>query len=118
VSNKSNNSKKEFSVTNFVLVSLKFGMPWDEKVQITPLPEEDKFKYLNDCIADAESKGAKIMNQNGAVQNGTLFFPAVMYPVNEGMKLYREEQFGPIVPIVTFNDLCNLRHGIIVCIYL
>jgi acyl-CoA reductase-like NAD-dependent aldehyde dehydrogenase len=85
--------------------ALKFGMPWDEKVQITPLPEEDKFKYLNDCIADAESKGAKIMNQNGAVQNGTLFFPAVMYPVNEGMKLYREEQFGPIVPIVTFNDL-------------
>ena len=85
--------------------ALKFGMPWDEKVQITPLPEEDKFKYLNDCIADAESKGAKIMNQNGAVQNGSLFFPAVMYPVSEGMKLYREEQFGPIVPIVTFNDL-------------
>lgn len=85
--------------------ALKFGMPWDEKVQITPLPEEDKFKYLNDCIADAESKGAKIMNQNGAVQNGTLFFPAVMYPVSEGMKLYREEQFGPIVPIVSFNDL-------------
>jgi acyl-CoA reductase-like NAD-dependent aldehyde dehydrogenase len=85
--------------------ALKFGMPWDEKVQITPLPEEEKFKYLNDCIADAENKGAKIMNENGAIQNGTLFFPAVLYPVTEGMKLYREEQFGPIVPIVSFKEL-------------
>lgn len=85
--------------------ALKFGMPWDEKVQITPLPEEEKFKYLNDCIADAESKGAKIMNENGAIQNGTLFFPAVLYPVIDGMKLYREEQFGPIVPIVSFKEL-------------
>ena len=85
--------------------ALKFGMPWDEKVQITPLPEEEKFNYLNDCIADAENKGAKIMNENGAIQNGTLFFPAVLYPVIEGMKLYREEQFGPIVPIVSFKEL-------------
>jgi acyl-CoA reductase-like NAD-dependent aldehyde dehydrogenase len=85
--------------------ALKFGMPWDEKVQITPLPEENKFNYLNNCIADAESKGAKIMNENGAIQNGTLFFPAVLYPVTEGMKLYREEQFGPIVPIVSFKEL-------------
>lgn len=85
--------------------ALKFGMPWDEKVQITPLPEENKFNYLNNCIADAESKGAKIMNENGAIQNGTLFFPAVLYPVIEGMKLYREEQFGPIVPIVSFKEL-------------
>ncbi|SFH84237.1 NADP-dependent glyceraldehyde-3-phosphate dehydrogenase [Halpernia frigidisoli] len=85
--------------------ALKFGMPWDEKVQITPLPEEDKFKYLNDCISDAEAKGGKIMNENGAIQNGSLFFPAVVYPVKDGMKLYREEQFGPIVPIVSFTDM-------------
>ena len=85
--------------------ALKFGMPWDDKVQITPLPEEDRFQYLNDCIADAAAKGGQIMNKNGAVQNGTLFFPAVVYPVAEGMKLYREEQFGPIVPIVSFTDL-------------
>jgi acyl-CoA reductase-like NAD-dependent aldehyde dehydrogenase len=85
--------------------ALKFGMPWDEKVHITPLPEESKFTYLNKCIADAEKNGAKIMNQNGAIQNGSLFFPAVIYPVKEGMKLFREEQFGPLVPIVSFVDL-------------
>jgi glyceraldehyde-3-phosphate dehydrogenase (NADP+) len=85
--------------------ALKFGMPWDEKVQITPLPEEKKPQYLNECIADAEKQGAKIINQNGAIQNGSLFFPAVIYPVKEGMKLYREEQFGPLVPVVSFTDM-------------
>ena len=29
----------------------------------------------------------------------TLFYPAVLFPVKEGMKLYREEQFGPIIPV-------------------
>jgi glyceraldehyde-3-phosphate dehydrogenase (NADP+) len=85
--------------------ALKFGMPWDEKVQITPLPEEEKFKYLNDCISDAEAKGGAIVNQNGGIQNGSLFFPAVIFPVKDGMKLYREEQFGPIVPIVSFTEM-------------
>ena len=85
--------------------ALKFGMPWDENVQITPLPEVDKFKYINECISDAEGKGASIRNEKGGAQNGSLFFPAVIYPVKEGMKLYREEQFGPIVPIVSFTDL-------------
>ena len=85
--------------------ALKFGLPWDDNVQITPLPEVDKLKYLNECISDAEGKGASIRNEKGGAQNGSLFFPAVMYPIKEGMKLYREEQFGPIVPIVSFTDL-------------
>ena len=84
---------------------LKYGLPWDENVQITPLPEVEKINYLNHCVTDAQEKGAKIMNQNGGIQNGSLFFPAVIYPVKEGMKLYREEQFGPIVPIVPFSNL-------------
>jgi glyceraldehyde-3-phosphate dehydrogenase (NADP+) len=28
-----------------------------------------------------------------------------VYPVREGMKLYREEQFGPIVPVMPFDDV-------------
>ena len=100
------NIKEEF-LKKFCLKvdELKAGMPWDDKVQITPLPEQDKFNYLNDCIADANANGGKIINENGGIQNGTLFFPAVVFPVKDGMKLYREEQFGPIVPIVSFSDL-------------
>ena len=32
-------------------------------------------------------------------------FPAIMYPVNEQMDLYHDEQFGPVIPIVSFKDI-------------
>lgn len=90
---------------NNAVSELKFGLPWEEGVSLTPLPEPYKIDYLNECIADAEAKGAKVMNENGGVSKASFFFPAVVYPVNSDMKLYHEEQFGPIIPIVPFDDV-------------
>jgi glyceraldehyde-3-phosphate dehydrogenase (NADP+) len=85
--------------------TLKKGMPWDTGVQITPLPEPDKTKYLTELIDDALTKGAHIVNENGGTVEHTFMFPAVVYPVGPGMRLYSEEQFGPIVPIATFTNI-------------
>ncbi|MCF0058685.1 NADP-dependent glyceraldehyde-3-phosphate dehydrogenase [Dyadobacter sp. CY356] len=90
---------------NIAVGQLKFGMPWEKGVSLTPLPEPNKIDYLNECIADAEKFGAKIMNENGGTSVASFFYPAVVYPVNDQMKLYHEEQFGPIIPIVPFDDL-------------
>jgi len=84
---------------------LKFGMPWVDGVSLTPLPEPHKPAYLKEVIDDAISKGAKVMNENGGATNESFVFPAVVYPVNAHMKLYTEEQFGPVVPVVPFDDL-------------
>lgn len=83
---------------------LKPGMPWDEGVGLTPLPEPGKVKYLTELVEDAKTNGATVVNKNGGASLHTFFFPAVVYPVNEKMKLYWEEQFGPVVPIVPFTD--------------
>ena len=90
---------------NVAVGQLKFGMPWEKGVSLTPLPEPNKIDYLNEYIADAENFGAKIMNENGGTSVASFFYPAVVYPVNDQMKLYHEEQFGPIIPIVPFDDL-------------
>ncbi len=87
--------------------ALEPGLPWEDEVKITPLPEPDKPAYLEECLADARAKGAKIVNPNGGRVNHSLFFPAVVYPVNDQMKLYHEEQFGPIVPVVPFDSLAE-----------
>jgi aldehyde dehydrogenase (NAD+) len=58
-----------------------------------------------ECVADAVAKGAKVVNPGGGEEHATLFRPAVVYPVAEGMKLYREEQFGPIVPVMPFDHI-------------
>jgi acyl-CoA reductase-like NAD-dependent aldehyde dehydrogenase len=84
---------------------LKYGMPWESGVSITPLPEPGKPAYLKDCIDDAKANGANIMNENGGTTVESFVYPAVVYPVNSKMKLYREEQFGPLIPVVPFNDL-------------
>lgn len=83
---------------------LKFGMPWEKGVSLTPLPEPHKPAYLRECIEDAKKHGASVVNENGGEMVESLVFPAVVYPVNKSMKLYREEQFGPIVPVVGYDD--------------
>ncbi len=87
------------------LDKLKVGMPWEKGVSITPLPEPGKVDYMTQLVEDAKAKGAKVVNEGGGATCGTLFYPAVVYPVQEGMKLYREEQFGPVVPVMPFEDL-------------
>ena len=56
-------------------------------------------------IDDAVSLGAKVINQDGGVAFESIMIPAVLYPVNSKMKIYSVEQFGPIVPIVVFDDI-------------
>lgn len=84
---------------------MKFGNPWDAGVQLTPLPEPDKPAFIQGLIDDALVKGAAIMNQNGAKHSENYIFPAVLYPVNKQMRVYAEEQFGPVIPILAFDDI-------------
>jgi len=83
---------------------LKCGLPWEPGVQITPLPEPEKTAYLTGLIEDAVNKGAQVINSGGQVVGG-LMRPAVLYPVGPGMRLYVEEQFGPVVPVASFHDV-------------
>ena len=87
------------------VAKLKCGMPWDKDVKITPLPEPGKTDYLNGLVNDAKQFGASVMNENGGAINDTFFYPAVLYPVNAQMRVYSEEQFGPVVPIVPYKNL-------------
>lgn len=87
------------------LQALKFGMPWIPGVMLTPLPEKDKPAYLKELINDAVSKGAEIINEYGGEQKETYCHPAVLFPVNKEMRVWNEEQFGPVVPIATYKKI-------------
>ena len=85
--------------------NLKPGMPWEEGVSITPLPEPEKPIYLKELVDDAVEKGAKVINEDGGNIHHSFFNPAVLYPVSPEMRIFHEEQFGPIIPVVTFEDI-------------
>ena len=89
---------------------LKLGLPWDNTL-LTPLPEPSKPKYITDLIDDAINKGAKILNKKGGEKQKNFVFPAVLYPVNKEMNVYKEEQFGPVIPIISFNNISTpIKH--------
>jgi glyceraldehyde-3-phosphate dehydrogenase (NADP+) len=87
------------------LAQLKPGMPWEPGVALTPLPEPGKTDFLTGLVADAVSKGANVINAGGGEVCETFFYPAVLYPVTSDMRVYHEEQFGPVVPVVVYRDL-------------
>ena len=97
--------KEEF-LSKFVTAvdELKLGLPW-ENTLLTPLPEPAKPKYISDLIENAVNLGAKIMNKKGGEKQKNFVFPAVLYPVNKDMDVYKEEQFGPVIPIISFTDI-------------
>jgi glyceraldehyde-3-phosphate dehydrogenase (NADP+) len=97
---------------------LTYGNPWDKGAFLTPLPEKEKPAYIQDLIDDATSKGAKVINAKGGQQLENFIFPAVLYPINKEMKVYHEEQFGPVIPIISFkniqeplNDMAESNYG-------
>ncbi|MFV0540952.1 MAG: aldehyde dehydrogenase family protein, partial [Aestuariibaculum sp.] len=97
---------------------LKFGNPWEQGAFLTPLPESDKPSYIQDLIIDAKEKGAHIVNMKGGQITENYIFPAVLYPVNKTMRVYQEEQFGPVVPIIPFkyiekplDDMAESNYG-------
>jgi glyceraldehyde-3-phosphate dehydrogenase (NADP+) len=96
-----------------VLAGLKSGMPWEPGVSLTPLPEPNKAQYLELLVADAVAKGASVINEGGGEFLGTFYYPAVLYPVTPDMRVYREEQFGPVIPIVTFKTLAEVSDYIV-----
>ncbi len=85
--------------------ALKFGNPWEEGVKLTPLPEPGKPAYIQELIDDALAKGAKIMNKKGGQHFDNYIWPAVLYPVTKEMRVYQEEQFGPVIPVLSFQDI-------------
>jgi glyceraldehyde-3-phosphate dehydrogenase (NADP+) len=84
---------------------LPFGMPWREGVVVTPVAEKGKTDILRELLEDACQHGARVVNEGGGTINGSFFFPAIVYPVNAEMRVYHEEQFGPIVPVLPFADI-------------
>jgi len=84
---------------------LEIGMPWKNNVFITPMSDPQKIEYLTELVDDAMAHGARIINEAGGTLNKTFFYPALLYPVHPEMRVYREEQFGPVIPVLSFDDI-------------
>jgi len=83
---------------------VRVGMPWEDGVTVTPMPDPAHLDYLETLVSDAQELGARIVNEGGGRRAATILTPAVLYPVTSAMELYRVEQFGPLLPIGVFDE--------------
>lgn len=82
---------------------LRVGMPWEEGVTVTPLPDPAHPAFLAGLVNDAVGRGARVVNPGGGEFSATLYRPALVYPVPPEAQLFTVEQFGPIVPVSVFD---------------
>jgi succinate-semialdehyde dehydrogenase / glutarate-semialdehyde dehydrogenase len=85
------------------------GNGLDDGVTVGPLIDEAAIEKMEAQVADATAKGASIAVgghrlTDAHFANGTFYAPTVLTGVAPGMRIYREETFGPIAPVVVFDD--------------
>ena len=84
--------------------AFKVGRGTDPGVVIGPLIDEPGLKKVEQHVADATAKGAKVMLGGKRHKLGGLFFePTILTGVTQAMKVSREETFGPVAPLFRFK---------------
>ncbi len=83
---------------------LAIGLPWEPGAAITPLPEPGKAAFLDALLKDALAKGARVATRRSGALDASTFAPTVLAGVLPGMRVFREEQFGPLCPVAEFSD--------------
>jgi len=84
---------------------LQVGDGFDPDVAIGPLIDRAALAKIESHIADAVEKGGAIRCGGGRIgKDGTFFQPTVLTEISSEMALAREETFGPLAPIIRFEE--------------
>ena len=84
--------------------AFKVGKGTEAGVTIGPLIDEQGMKKVEDHVADAKSKGAKvILGGKRHALGGRFFEPTLLTEVTPDMKVSNEETFGPVAPLYRFR---------------
>lgn len=87
--------------------ALTIGNGMDDGVEMGPLIDQAAMKKVSEHVDDAISRGATRIaggQANGTSTDGSFFPPTVLRGVTNEMLCVREETFGPLAPIIEFDD--------------
>ena len=87
---------------------LRVGAGEDPDTEVGPLIRERQLRIVEDHVAEAAAAGATILTGgrrvNPAGLAGFFYEPTVLTNVHHGMRIMREETFGPVLPIMSVRD--------------
>lgn len=89
-----------------LIAEKKIGEASDEQTDFGPLVAERQLKLLEEQVTDAVSKGAKVIvgGKKPEGVEGAYYEPTLLTNVTSDMRVWREEVFGPVLPVVTFSS--------------
>ena len=83
---------------------LKVGNGLDDGTQLGPLINDAAVAKVEEHIADAVGKGARLISGGKRhALGGTFFEPTILAGVTQHMLVAREETFGPLAPLIRFE---------------
>jgi succinate-semialdehyde dehydrogenase/glutarate-semialdehyde dehydrogenase len=85
--------------------SKKIGIALDSTTEVGPLVAERQVKALEIQVEDAKSKGATILTggKRPVGLSGAFYEPTLITSITKDMKVWTEEVFGPVLPVVSFE---------------
>jgi len=92
------------------ITSLQTGNGMDDGIGVGPLVNDAAVEKVAAQVEDAREKGAGVpvgghrMTDDG-LGNGFFYAPTLLTGVTPEMTVYREETFGPVAPVVIYDDV-------------
>lgn len=86
--------------------SKKIGDAEDEKTEVGPLVSKKQLDVLVSQINDAKAKGAEVVVGGNSLEEklgGAFVEPTILAAITKDMRVWTEEVFGPVLPIVAFK---------------
>lgn len=82
------------------------GNGLDEHTQMGPLQNRRQYEHVLQLIEDAASANGKILSGGVPLQGGGYFIaPTVICNVSDDVRVVREEQFGPVIPVLVYDTV-------------
>jgi succinate-semialdehyde dehydrogenase/glutarate-semialdehyde dehydrogenase len=87
------------------LAALKLGRGTEEDVDVGPLVDSDTRDKVSELVEDAVGKGAKVLVGGSQVEGAGYFYePTVLEGVSPDSRVLKEEIFGPVAPVASFDS--------------
>jgi succinate-semialdehyde dehydrogenase/glutarate-semialdehyde dehydrogenase len=91
------------------MAAMPAGNGLEDNVTVGPLIDEQALAKMERQVADAVAKGATVATggvrlMDNGLDKGLFWAPTVLTGVTQDMLIYREETFGPMVPVIEFDD--------------
>ncbi len=89
--------------------AMQVGSGFMKGVKIGPLINQDALEKIERQVEDAVAKGAEIVCGGSRVnesdqKRGLFYAPTILKNITENILIYREETFGPVAPVVTYEN--------------